>query len=220
MKQSIVWLASYPKSGNTWVRLFVANYIVNRPDPLPINQIHKFGIGDSIAAMYSKVAGRTIGVNDVALSLQLRDRVLAGVVANNADINLVKTHNRRTVAHGVQMIPEKFTRSAIYVMRNPLDMVLSYARHYGIENAEATGLICHTDNANAPTDRTVAEFLGSWSDHVESWTGKSAIFTSTGVGVRIAHLLVGSTRYFTAKQNVCRVKSSFDRSATIFYTRY
>lgn len=174
MKQSIVWLASYPKSGNTWVRLFVANYILNRPDPLPINQIHKFGIGDSIAAMYSKVAGRTIGVSDVALSLQLRDRVLAGVVANNADINLVKTHNRRTVAHGVQMIPEKFTRSAIYVMRNPLDMVLSYARHYGIDHAQAAEQICHPDNANAPTDRTVAEFLGSWSDHVESWTGKSA----------------------------------------------
>jgi hypothetical protein len=35
-----------------------------------------------------------------------------------------------------------------------------------------------------------------------------SIFTSTGVGVRIAHLLVGSTRYFTAKQNVGRVKSS------------
>jgi photosystem II cytochrome c550 len=35
-------------------------------------------------------------------------------------------------------------------------------------------------------------------------------FTSTGVGVRIAHLLVGSTRYFTAKQNVGRVKSSVD----------
>jgi hypothetical protein len=33
-------------------------------------------------------------------------------------------------------------------------------------------------------------------------------FTSTGVGVRIAHLLAGSTRYFTAKQNVGRVKSS------------
>ena len=157
MKRSIVWLASYPKSGNTWVRLFVANYIVNRPDPLPINQIHKFGIGDSIAAMYSKVAGRAIGVNEVALSLQLRDRVLAGVVANNADINLVKTHNRRAVAHGVQMIPEKFTRSAIYVMRNPLDMVLSFARHYGTDNATAAQRICHPDNANAPTDRTVAE---------------------------------------------------------------
>jgi hypothetical protein len=35
-------------------------------------------------------------------------------------------------------------------------------------------------------------------------------FTSTGVGVRIAHLLVGSTRYFTAKQNVGRVKSSVE----------
>ena len=174
MKSSIVWLASYPKSGNTWVRLFVANYIMNKPDPLPINQIHKFGTGDSIASMYHAAAGRVIDTADIPLSVQLRDRVLRGVISNNADINLVKTHNRRVVAYGCALIPEKYTKSAIYVVRNPLDIVLSYARHYGIDQSQAAEQICHTDNANAPTDRTVAEFLGSWSDHVASWTSKGS----------------------------------------------
>ena len=173
MKQSIVWLASYPKSGNTWVRLFLANYIINKPDPLPINMIHKFGTGDTIAAMYHAAAGHPVNVSDIALTMRLRDRVLRGIVRNNADINLVKTHNRRVVAFGCSLIPEQYTRSAIYVVRNPLDMVLSYARHYGIDNQSAVEQICHSDNANAPTDNTVVEFLGSWSDHVASWTSNS-----------------------------------------------
>jgi hypothetical protein len=174
MKASITWLASYPKSGNTWVRLFLANYIMDKPDPLPINQLHKFGTGDTIAAMYHAAAGRTVNVSDLALTMRLRDLVLRGIINNKADINLVKTHNRRTVAYGCDLIPDKYTRSAIYIVRNPLDMVLSYARHYGIRNEVAAEQICHPDNANAPTSSTVVEFLGSWSDHVVSWTSKSS----------------------------------------------
>ena len=36
MKKSIVWMASYPKSGNTWARIFLANYIANMDRPVPI----------------------------------------------------------------------------------------------------------------------------------------------------------------------------------------
>ena len=42
MKRSIIWLASYPKSGNTWTRLFLANYLMNAQTPVPINQAHRF----------------------------------------------------------------------------------------------------------------------------------------------------------------------------------
>ena len=35
----IIWLASYPKSGNTWVRAFLANYISNTEKPFPINEL-------------------------------------------------------------------------------------------------------------------------------------------------------------------------------------
>ena len=174
MKKSIVWMASYPKSGNTWTRIFLANYMANAPKPIPINNAHRIAIGDAIAKTYSMVAGRPIDTQDIDLTLQMRPRVLRGIVSNNADINLVKTHNARIVAHGIPLIPDELTRSAMYIMRNPLDMVLSYARHYGISQADACHAVSHPDNVNMPTESMVVQFIGSWSDHVRSWTGKSA----------------------------------------------
>lgn len=173
MKKSIVWLASYPKSGNTWARMFLANYLANRDEPLPINDAHRFCMGDTVAAMYHKVAGGRADIQDVGQTLSLRPRVLNAIVSNNADVNFVKTHNIRSQARGVALIPAELTRSAIYILRNPLDMVLSYARHYGMTPATAVSHIANVDNANAPDASSVAQFLGTWSDHVTSWTGPS-----------------------------------------------
>lgn len=173
MRKSIVWLASYPKSGNTWTRIFLANYLSNAKEPVPINEVHRYGMGDSIAKTYHMVAGRRIDVRDVPLTMMLRQKVLQRIVANNADVNLVKTHNIRKSIKKLEIIPTKFTRSAIYIVRNPLDMVLSYARHFGISHEDATYAICHSDNANAADESTVTVFLGSWSDHVKSWTSYS-----------------------------------------------
>lgn len=170
MKKSIVWLASYPKSGNTWTRIFLANYLTNAKDPVPINQVHKFGMGDSIPKTYRMVGGANVDTMNVNVTLGLRDRVLQGIVANNADVNLVKTHNINKPALGTDLIPAKFTRSAIYIMRNPLDLVLSYARHYGMSIDDTVTAISHPDHVNQPDETTVFQFLGSWSDHVESWT--------------------------------------------------
>ena len=170
MKKSIVWLASYPKSGNTWLRIFLANYLANCSEPLSINQVHRFGMGDSILKTYNLVAGRQIDHTDANLSLKLRDGVLRGIVANNADVNFVKTHNTRAPVFGHEMIPDKYTRSAIYIVRNPLDMLLSYARHFAMSPEDAVESINSSENANAPDHTTVWQYLGSWSDHVKSWT--------------------------------------------------
>ena len=173
MKKSIVWLASYPKSGNTWARIFLANYLANAAKPLPINEAHRFCMGDTVAAMYRKVAGRQIDMQDVDLALKLRPKVLRGIVANNADVNFVKTHNIRMPAREIPLIPPEVTRSAIYIIRNPMDMVLSYARHYGMTPAVAVNQVSTSDNANAADENSVAQFLGSWSEHVASWTSPS-----------------------------------------------
>ncbi|MDM8165245.1 sulfotransferase domain-containing protein [Roseovarius sp.] len=171
--KSIIWLASYPKSGNTWTRIFLANYLMNADKPVPINQVHRFGMGDSIPRMYHMVAGRQIDISDYQLTLKLRDKVLGGIVANKADVNFVKTHNIRAEAFGVTLIPERFTRSAIYIIRNPLDMLISFARHYGLGHAETADAISSPDHSNSADGSTVTQFLGSWSEHVESWTTKS-----------------------------------------------
>lgn len=170
MKKSIVWLASYPKSGNTWTRMFLANYFLNSQKPLSINQVHRFGTGDAIPKMYQMVAGRPIDTNDMQLTLSLREKVLRGIVANDADINFVKTHNTRVPVFGQDMVPARYSRAAIYIVRNPLDMLLSYAKHYGQTHAEAVECLNSSENGSAPDATSVWQFLGTWSDHVKSWT--------------------------------------------------
>jgi hypothetical protein len=167
--KSIVWLASYPKSGNTWMRVFLANYILNRTAPMPINQVHRLGMGDSIEKAYRMVAGGPFDIADYRRSLALRGKVLKGIVGNGADINFVKTHNGRTRAFGVELIPPHLSRSAIYILRDPRDMVLSYARQYGMTPEAAAAAIGRSDNSTAGSSGTVTQFLGSWSGHVRSW---------------------------------------------------
>jgi hypothetical protein len=169
-KKNIVWLASYPKSGNTWVRIFLANYLFNRTTPMPINEVHRLGMGDSIARTYARVAGRPIDPTDPRQTLPLRAGVLRAITNNGADVNLVKTHNARDFAFGTELIPADVTRAAVYILRNPLDVVLSWSRHYGDTPEETVARMARTDNSIAGDTSTVPQFLGSWSAHVAGWT--------------------------------------------------
>ena len=172
-RKSIIWLASYPKSGNTWTRVFLANYIFNRQEPMPINEVHRLGIGDSVEKAYrmaARAAGRSqFDISDYRQSLGLRGAVLGAIVNNDADVNFVKTHNFRGKAFNVDLIPPALTRSAVYILRNPLDMVPSYARHFNLTPEAAAAAIGRADNTTAGASGTTAQFLGTWSDHVQSW---------------------------------------------------
>ena len=167
--KSIVWLASYPKSGNTWLRVFLANYIYNAEKPVPINQVHRVGIGDSNSKAYRMVFKGPFDPTDPLQGVRVRPAVLQGIVNNKADINLVKTHCENTSAFGVTLIPPELTRSAIYIIRNPLDMIVSYASHYGNTIDEAIEGIGRKDNTLPGIDETVYQYLGTWSNHVIGW---------------------------------------------------
>jgi hypothetical protein len=168
--KNIVWLASYPKSGNTWSRIFLANYLLATLEPIPINQVHRIGIGDSVANAYRIVAGGRYDPMDTMGHLRLRERVLRGVVNNGADLNFVKTHNAKDRAFGVELILPHYTRAAVYILRNPLDIVVSYGRHYGQTPAQAARSISRADNTTSADPTSVKQYLGNWSDHVTGWT--------------------------------------------------
>lgn len=168
--QSIVWLASYPKSGNTWSRIFLANYLLGTLEPIPINQVHRIGIGDSVANAYRIVAGGRFDPMDTMGHLRLREKVMRGIVNNGADLNFVKTHNARDRAFGVELILPRYTRAAVYILRDPLDVAVSYARHYGQTPSEAARAISRPDNTTAADATSVKQYLGNWSDHVTGWT--------------------------------------------------
>ena len=168
--KSIVWLASYPKSGNTWLRVFLANYIYNSEKPVPINQIHRVGIGDSNSKAYRMVTKEVLDPTNPMQGARIRPAVLQAIVNNKADINLVKTHCENAIAYGVKLIPPELTRSAVYIMRNPLDMIVSYASHYGNTIDEAIEGIARKDNSLLGGGDTVYQYLGTWSNHVIGWS--------------------------------------------------
>lgn len=168
--KSIIWLASYPKSGNTWTRAFLANYILATDQPVPINEMRRFTFGDSMMGVYEKVNGGPInGLSDEQI-LFLRDRMFKGLSANGADMNFVKTHNINGVVHGCRLIPADLSRLAIYIIRNPLSVIPSYSRHFGMDVDRTIHAIGHSLNASKGNDTNVIEYMGSWSEHVDTWS--------------------------------------------------
>lgn len=168
--KSLMWLASYPKSGNTWMRAFLANYVFNLDQPVPVNQLHKLGIGDADAAAHTRAARGRFNPNDPRDTVRVRRILLDAIDSNGADLNFIKTHNQNSSAFGVDLVPRKQTRGAIHIVRDPRDMALSFASHHGMSIDETIHRLNRKDNATSGNSKNVHQFVGSWSDHVKSWT--------------------------------------------------
>ena len=166
--RTLVWLASYPKSGNTWLRAFLANYFIDSPEPVSINEMQKISFGDSSAPAYAELGRCDPKQLGPARIVALRERPLERV-SLNGEVNFVKTHNAHIRVGGRWLIPARLTRAAVYIIRDPRDLVLSYADHFALDPAAAAAAIASVRNHVPTNSRTVMQFLGNWSDHVRSW---------------------------------------------------
>jgi hypothetical protein len=170
---NIVWLASYPKSGNTWLRAFLANLVANRAAPLTLAELPNYALLEAEPALYGQVAGRastTLGFDDICA---LRPQVHAMIAAASRGTVFVKTHSIAAAYAGVPQITPQVTAGAIAVVRNPLDVVVSMAHHFGISIDDAITYLGDPRAATANSELFVAEFLGSWSQHVRSWADQA-----------------------------------------------
>lgn len=168
----IVWLASYPKSGNTWVRVFLANLLRAGGGAHDINRVGEATLAEPGTAGFALVDPRPWQDWTAADIARLRPRVQARIAATGEGIVPVKTHSAFVTDHGVPAITMAMSWGAVYVVRNPLDVCVSYAHHQGLGIDEIIAVMA-TDMFRTPTNATnVNEVMGSWSQHVASWTAK------------------------------------------------
>ena len=165
----IIWLASYPKSGNTWMRAFLANLFINDPQPININDLPNFAYGDARADLYEAASGKPLEELSDADIHRLRPAVARMIAAARPDAVFAKTHNAVAQFDGTPTIPPDSTAGAIYVVRNPLDTAISYAHHFGMEPDQAIEAMNSEINQIVTLGRSAFQFLGSWHSHVESW---------------------------------------------------
>jgi hypothetical protein len=170
---AILWLASYPKSGNTWLRAFFANLIADRQDPVPLAELPSFCDDEARPERYTAAAGRSstgLGLSEICA---LRPGVHTAIAAGVTGTVLVKTHNCASAYDGYPLHNPTVTAGAIYVVRNPLDVVVSMTHHFGLTVDDAITWLASDDAATANDALFVSQVLGSWTTHVASWTAAS-----------------------------------------------
>ena len=170
----IVWLASFPRSGNTWTRVFLTNLrriVDGDVRDLELNRLDdQFSILDVSSHLYREALGRPPLSATPAEIAAIRPRVLRSIVERANGLVLLKTHNANAVVYGVRFIPPELSAGAIYVVRNPLDVAISSADFRRISIDKAIAEIGSSGFSADTTSNQVYSLFGSWSENVATWT--------------------------------------------------
>ncbi|MBH67195.1 MAG: sulfotransferase [Rhodospirillaceae bacterium] len=165
----IIWIASFPKSGNTWMRAFLANYVMNTKEPFQIEDLRAFTLSDTRPRFFQEAAGRPVEELSDIETVELRGRAQELIANFKPHDHFVKTHSQNTIWADHQLINPLVSKGAIYLVRNPLDLASSYAAHLGLNLDDAINLMASDQNATLQVNYNVLTFIGSWEKHVTSW---------------------------------------------------
>lgn len=162
----IWWLASYPKSGSTWVRAFIAAY---RSGALDINNMPGV-VGDLNDYFHQVVSPVPIGTISLGEYLCIHPAALLHLSRLQRDEPvLVKTHNANTLVDRMPLIPVQLTKGVIYIIRHPGDVCISWSEHLGCSIDDAIDRM-EDERFIINTDSNLTHILSSWSTHVSSFT--------------------------------------------------
>lgn len=156
------WLASYPKSGNTWVRMLVQHYAA---DPPEIEARH------SDVARYWFQAASPIPVDELVLAeqAQVRGAALMHLQCFLNRPTLVKTHHACTMVNGVPLFTSQWTGKVVYIARDPRDIVASFQNHMDLDSRDDAIEMMGRKGACITMEKTMQHVTSDWSFHVKSW---------------------------------------------------
>ena len=163
----IIWLASYPKSGNTWVRAFLSTYIYSQNEEFKFENMKKIDLFPQMKYF------NDIGVIPNNLSEFAKNLILTQDKINlSNDIVFFKTHNAMCSIGNYPFTNKDNTLGVIYLIRDPRDVLISYSKHDDTSMDFSLKALINSKNAGYLIDdknKKLLSTIGNWSENYNSW---------------------------------------------------
>ena len=169
----IIWIASYPKSGNTYLRSFLASYYYSEDGNFNFDQLLKIHQFPNIK--FSNFEPKT--KKEASKNWMFNQNAFF----NKDKLNLVKTHNCLYPYEENNFTSKNQTLGAIYIVRDPRNLITSLTHHYVIDYKKAIEKMsdenCVLLEKSHDKDYSNFTYLSSWSNHYKSWKNNSEFKT-------------------------------------------
>ncbi len=164
----IIWIASYPKSGNTWVRAFISSYYFTEDgmfDPKKLELIPDY-------PNQNFLDNKKIKHGEIYKFWETSQKKIIA----SKKIKFLKTHNALIAAHGKQFTSSKYSLGAIYIVRDPRNVISSIKNHYDFNNYEDALKFLMDDNTYVwgfNNNYSKSQIITSWKINYLSWVKKN-----------------------------------------------
>jgi hypothetical protein len=161
----IIWIASYPKSGNTLLRSLLASYFFSNDGNFEFNDLNHIKQFPAIENF------RKLGIDLSNESEVFQNFIEAQKLINkeNNKIKFIKTHSSLCKINNCNFTDLKNTLGVIYIVRDPRNVVTSFAHHYNLNVEQATDTLIDETRWLIKTEKMYKTFLGSWNVNYNSW---------------------------------------------------
>lgn len=160
----IIWISSYPKSGNTYLRSFLSAYYFSRDGEFNfelLNNINQFP--------EKTFFGKKINSIEEATKNYL---IAQKQIYNNKKVKFLKTHSILGIFKGHPFTLPEYTLGALYIVRDPRNVLISLMNHYSLTEEKALEFIIdeNRDIHRDDNDYSSYAILSNWSKHYKSWS--------------------------------------------------
>ena len=169
----IIWIASYPKSGNTWLRSIISALVYSKDGIFTFDKLKK------IEQFPEKKFFKNL-VKNFSDFDEIKKNWIAAQDKINLDekIKFFKTHQGNFKIGNDHFTNNQNTQAVIYIVRDPRNLVTSISNHYSLSLNEACKFLTSPElrgNGKSWEEKKdgIYNFLGKWNEHYKSWTNNT-----------------------------------------------
>jgi len=171
ISDSILYIPSYPRSGNTFARILLCNYVAAGTDSFDLDRLQDAIPADTSEFLWQGVPDYASQKVSARNNRRFRQRVLAEYRRREVPLpfRALKTHTANFQAFGEPAFDIKPQDRIIHLVRNPLDVVLSNADYNDHDIDASIDLMCNSGTCVSTGTLGGIEVRGSWRENVSSW---------------------------------------------------